>query len=158
VIELRQGETLAIEKLTSIYTSRDHAVSECGLAAREAIEGAGRFEDIMAEHAAARKYLWRRFDVYWVLARPNRPRALRYFEEALQSDLSDIQKGTAAEGVHLGAIAATVDLMQRATMGIEVTKDVLRLNPRLPQEMERLETRIRYRGHSLSTYGSPATS
>jgi trehalose/maltose hydrolase-like predicted phosphorylase len=94
----------------------------------------------------------------WVLARPNRPRALRYFEEALRSDLSDIQKGTAAEGVHLGAMAATVDLMQRATMGIEVTKDVLRLKPRLRQEMERLETRIRYRGHSLSTYGSPATS
>ena len=85
----------------------------------------------------------------WVLARSNRLRALSYFEEALQSDLSDIQKGTAAEGVHLGAMAATVDLMQRATMGIEVTKDVLRLNPRLPEEMERLDMRIRYRGHSL---------
>jgi trehalose/maltose hydrolase-like predicted phosphorylase len=85
----------------------------------------------------------------WVLARSNRPRALRYFEEALQSDLSDIQQGTAAEGVHLGAMAATVDLVQRATMGIEVSGGVLRLNPRLPQEMERLDMRIRYRGHSL---------
>jgi trehalose/maltose hydrolase-like predicted phosphorylase len=63
--------------------------------------------------------------------------------------LSDIQQGTTAEGVHLGAMAATVDLVQRATMGIEVSEDVLRLNPRLPQEIERLDTRIRYRGHSL---------
>ncbi|MGH7825997.1 MAG: glycosyl hydrolase family 65 protein, partial [Candidatus Binatia bacterium] len=33
--------------------------------------------------------------------------------------------------------------------GIEVTGDVLRLNPELPQEMQRLDMRIRYRGHSL---------
>jgi beta-phosphoglucomutase family hydrolase len=85
----------------------------------------------------------------WVLARSNRPRAMRFFEEALQSDLNDIQQGTTAEGVHLGAMAATVDLVQRATMGIEVSGDVLRFNPRLPQEMERLDMRIRYRGHSL---------
>jgi len=85
----------------------------------------------------------------WVLARSNRPRAMRFFEEALQSDLNDIQQGTTAEGVHLGAMAATVDLVQRATMGIEVRGDVLRFNPRLPQEMERLDMRIRYRGHSF---------
>jgi trehalose/maltose hydrolase-like predicted phosphorylase len=85
----------------------------------------------------------------WVLARSNRARAMRYFEAALQSDLSDIQQGTTAEGVHLGAMAGTVDLVQRATMGIELTADVLRLNPRLPQEVERLDMRIRYRGHSL---------
>lgn len=85
----------------------------------------------------------------WVLARSDRPRAMRYFAEALQSDVSDIQQGTTAEGVHLGAMAGTVDLVQRVSTGIEVTSDVLRLNPRLPQEMERLDMRIRYRGHSL---------
>jgi trehalose/maltose hydrolase-like predicted phosphorylase len=30
---------------------------------------------------------------------------MKYFEQALQSDLSDIQQGTTAEGVHLGAMA-----------------------------------------------------
>jgi trehalose/maltose hydrolase-like predicted phosphorylase len=85
----------------------------------------------------------------WVLARSDRPRAMRYFAEALQSDVSDIQQGTTAEGVHLGAMAGTVDLVQRVSTGIEATGDVLRLNPRLPQEMERLDMRIRYRGHSL---------
>jgi trehalose/maltose hydrolase-like predicted phosphorylase len=85
----------------------------------------------------------------WVLARSNRPRSMTYFAEALQSDVSDIQQGTTAEGVHLGAMAGTVDLMQRVSTGIEVTGDVLRLNPRLPEELERLDMRIRYRGHSL---------
>ena len=74
---------------------------------------------------------------------------MSYFAEALQSDVSDIQQGTTAEGVHLGAMAGTVDLVQRVSTGIEVTGDVLRLNPQLPQEMERLDMRIRYRGHSL---------
>lgn len=85
----------------------------------------------------------------WVVARSDRPRAMRYFAEAMQSDLGDIQQGTTAEGVHLGAMAGTVDLVQRGSMGIEVTADVLRLNPRLPQEVERLDMRMRYRGHSL---------
>ena len=74
---------------------------------------------------------------------------MTYFAEALQSDVSDIQQGTTAEGVHLGAMAGTVDLVQRVSTGIEVTGDVLRLNPQLPQELERLDMRIRYRGHSL---------
>jgi beta-phosphoglucomutase family hydrolase len=85
----------------------------------------------------------------WVLARSDRPRAMRYFAEALQSDVNDIQQGTTAEGVHLGAMAGTVDLVQRVSTGIEVTGDVLRLNPKLPEELDRLDLRIRYRGHSL---------
>jgi beta-phosphoglucomutase family hydrolase len=85
----------------------------------------------------------------WVLARSDRPRFLTYFAEALQSDVSDIQQGTTAEGVHLGAMAGTVDLLQRVSTGIEITGDVLRLNPELPQELKRLDIRIRYRGHSL---------
>ena len=40
-IDLQQGETLALEKLASFYTSRDHAISECGLAARKAMARAG---------------------------------------------------------------------------------------------------------------------
>jgi trehalose/maltose hydrolase-like predicted phosphorylase len=72
-----------------------------------------------------------------------------FFTQALESDVSDIQQGTTAEGVHLGAMAGTVDLVQRVSTGIEVRDDVLHLAPELPQEMERLDMRIRYRGHSL---------
>jgi beta-phosphoglucomutase family hydrolase len=85
----------------------------------------------------------------WVLARSDRARSMACFAEALQSDVSDIQQGTTAEGVHLGAMAGSVDLVQRVSTGIEITGDVLRLDPQLPEEMERLDMRIRYRGHSL---------
>jgi trehalose/maltose hydrolase-like predicted phosphorylase len=85
----------------------------------------------------------------WVLARSDRQRTMDFFAEALQSDVSDVQHGTTAEGIHLGAMAGTVDLVQRVSTGIEVRGDVLRLNQELPQEMERLDMRIRYRGHSL---------
>ena len=45
----------------------------------------------------------------WVLARSDRPRSMTFFTEALQSDVTDSQHGTTAEGVHLGAMAGTVD-------------------------------------------------
>ena len=85
----------------------------------------------------------------WVLARSDRPGSMRYFAEALQSDVGDVQQGTTAEGVHLGAMAGTVDLAGRVSTGIELSGDVLRFNPELPPDMERLDMRIRYRGHSL---------
>ncbi len=85
----------------------------------------------------------------WVLARSDRPRAMDFFAQALQSDVGDIQQGTTAEGIHLGAMAGTVDLVQRVSTGIEVRGDVLRLNPQLPEEIARIDMRIRYRGHSL---------
>ena len=85
----------------------------------------------------------------WVLARLDRPKALAYFAEALQSDVSDIQGGTTGEGIHLGAMAGTVDLVQRVCMGIETGEGVLRLNPHLPEALERMDMRIRYRGHAL---------
>ena len=85
----------------------------------------------------------------WVLARSDRPRSMEFLKQALQSDVSDIQQGTTAEGVHLGAMAGTVDLVQRVSTGIEARGDVLFLAPELPREMKRLDMRIRYRGHSL---------
>src|SRR5690606_28108046 len=54
-----------------------------------------------------------------------------------------------AEGIHLGAMGGTVDLIQRVSTGIEVRGGVLRLDPRLPPELRRLDFRIRYRGQSL---------
>ncbi len=63
-VDVRQGGTLVLEKLVSFHTSRDHAISECGLEARKAIARAGRFDAVMADHVLAWKHLWRRFDVH----------------------------------------------------------------------------------------------
>jgi len=88
----------------------------------------------------------------WVLARSDRERSLRYFAEALQSDVGDIQQGTTAEGVHLGAMAGAVSLALRATTGPELRSDALRLDPELPPDLQRLDGHVRYRGHSLDLH------
>lgn len=85
----------------------------------------------------------------WVLSRSDRAGSWKFFREALKSDLYDIQGGTTAEGIHLGAMAGTVDLMSRAYTGIELRGDVLRLNPCLPEELKCFEMQIRYLGHTL---------
>jgi alpha,alpha-trehalase len=83
----------------------------------------------------------------WVLARSDRQRSWRFFAEALASDLHDVQGWTTAEGIHLGAMAGTVDLAQRCYTGLETREDVLWLNPSLPQELDGLDFDVRYRGH-----------
>jgi trehalose/maltose hydrolase-like predicted phosphorylase len=75
----------------------------------------------------------------WVLARSVREGAQALFKEALESDISDIQGGTTREGIHLGAMAGTVDLLQRGFTGMEVDSEgVLHFKPRLPNEIASL--------------------
>ena len=82
----------------------------------------------------------------WVLARSNRSESWKLFLEALESDVADIQGGTTPEGIHLGAMAGTVDILQRAYTGIETRKGVLTFNPAIPPELGNLHMHIRYRG------------
>ena len=91
----------------------------------------------------------------WVLARSDRAASWRLFTEALHSDIADIQGGTTREGVHLGAMAGVVDLMQRAFTGIETRGQVLYFNPALPEELSRLHLHMRYRFHSLEVEITP---
>ncbi|MHC2991882.1 trehalose 6-phosphate phosphorylase, partial [Pontibacter sp. HJ8] len=86
----------------------------------------------------------------WVLARSHRKRAWTNFEIALMSDVEDIQGGTTAEGIHLGAMAGTVDLVQRAFTGLEIRDNVLWFNPVLPDQMPFLNLQLRYRAHWLA--------
>ncbi|WBP91442.1 glycoside hydrolase family 65 protein [Kitasatospora cathayae] len=83
----------------------------------------------------------------WVLTRSDRRASWRYFRDALVADLRDHQHGTTAEGVHLGAMAGAVDLLQRCYTGLEVREDALWLDPHLPSALGRLELDLRYRGH-----------
>ena len=83
----------------------------------------------------------------WVLVRSDRERAWQLLSEALESDLLDLQGGTTPEGVHLGAMAGAVDLVQRAFTGLETRDEVLWLDPRIPEELSRLDLRLRYRRH-----------
>ncbi len=86
----------------------------------------------------------------WVLARSQRKLSWELFKDALQSDLSDIQGGTTGEGVHLGAMAGTVDLCQRGYTGIETREETLWFNPCLPEELKHIRFDVRYRGHWIN--------
>jgi trehalose 6-phosphate phosphatase len=85
----------------------------------------------------------------WVLTRANREQALEHFERALHSDVGDIQGGTTAEGIHLGAMAGCVDLLQRCFAGMETRADALWFNPHWPSQFGRLELSAEYRGQPL---------
>jgi len=85
----------------------------------------------------------------WVLARSDRARSWSLFCDALRSDIDDIQGGTTPEGIHLGSMAGAVDILTRGYTGMEPRDEVLRFNPRLPDELARLHQHIHYRGHAL---------
>jgi alpha,alpha-trehalase len=91
----------------------------------------------------------------WVLARSDRERSWDFFKGALLSDVTDIQGGTTPEGIHLGAMAGTVDLVQRGFTGIETREDTLWLDPAIPDELGELRFEIRYRGHVLDFHITP---
>jgi len=86
----------------------------------------------------------------WVLSRSRRDTSWDLFQEALKSDISDIQGGTTHEGIHLGAMAGTVDIIQRSYTGLETSRDILRFNPSLPQGLKSARFTMKYRQHRLT--------
>ena len=77
------------------------------------------------------------------------PDSWKIFMESLGSDLLDIQGGTTAEGVHIGAMASTIDIIQRCYTGLVTKGDVLWFNPRLPKAIIRLSFNLLYRHQVL---------
>jgi alpha,alpha-trehalase len=83
----------------------------------------------------------------WIDAYRDREASWQLFVQALSSDVNDSQRGTTGEGIHLGAMAGTLDLLQRCYTGLEVRQDVLRFAPLIPDELGSLSFDIRYRAH-----------
>ncbi|MDX1386180.1 MAG: glycosyl hydrolase family 65 protein [bacterium] len=88
----------------------------------------------------------------WVLSRLDRGRSWKLFQDALYSDIRDIQGGTTSEGIHLGAMAGSVDLIQRCYTGIELREGILWLNPDLPDELKELRFPIYFRNHWIQIH------
>ena len=61
--DLAKGKTVKVEKIVSLYTNRDSAISECSLAAREAVASCGGFQELLESHSREWHSLWRRYDV-----------------------------------------------------------------------------------------------
>ena len=91
----------------------------------------------------------------WVLSRSDRPRSLELFHRGLESDISDVQGGTTHEGIHLGAMAGTVDILQRCYTGLEFHDDILFFNPSIPRGLPKLSMKIKYRGNWFDITATP---
>jgi len=88
----------------------------------------------------------------WVDARSDRELSWKSFQETLKSDVEDVQGGTTSEGIHLGAMAGTIDIIQRCYTGLEIRDNILWLNPKLPKEIKELNLQIRYGGSRIKLH------
>ena len=71
------------------------------------------------------------------------------FLVALESDVGDVQGGTTKEGIHMGVMAGTLDLVQRSYAGIHIRDGVLHFQPRLIDRLDGLAFSMQFRGTSL---------
>ncbi|MET8245057.1 glycosyl hydrolase family 65 protein [Streptomyces sp. NPDC005202] len=71
------------------------------------------------------------------------------FMVALESDVSDIQGGTTKEGIHMGVMSGTLDLLQRSFVGSSIADGVLYLEPQLLDRLDGVALSMRFRGTAL---------
>jgi alpha,alpha-trehalase len=81
----------------------------------------------------------------WVLARFDRRQSWEMFNLGLKSDVADVQGGTTAEGIHLGAMVGTLDVMQRCYGGVEIRNGEVLIRPWLPEGLRELRFPVFYR-------------
>lgn len=83
----------------------------------------------------------------WVHSKYDKEKSWGNFERLLISDFKDIQGGTTPEGIHLGAMAGSLDLVQRSYGGLTVGEEALWITPDLPEHIDKINMRIKYRRH-----------
>lgn len=71
------------------------------------------------------------------------------FKVALESDISDLQGGTTKEGIHMGVMGGTLDVLQRYYVGARIYGGVLVFRPRLVRHLDGVAFTMRYRGTPL---------
>lgn len=86
----------------------------------------------------------------WILIKYDPQKSWENFETVLKSDFEDIQGGTTPEGIHLGAMAGSLDLVQRGFLGLEVGEDALWINPPVLEPLKKISVRVQYRCHWIS--------
>jgi trehalose/maltose hydrolase-like predicted phosphorylase len=81
-----------------------------------------------------------------VLADLDAQRSWEMFMRALESDVGDIQGGTTREGIHMGVMAGTLDLLQRGYMGSDIRDDTIYFSPKMREKLDGLAFPMRFRG------------
>jgi trehalose/maltose hydrolase-like predicted phosphorylase len=68
------------------------------------------------------------------------------FLVALESDVGDVQGGTTKEGIHMGVMSGTLDLVQRCYGGTHIRDGCLCFDPRLPGPLDGLSFSMQFKG------------
>ena len=71
------------------------------------------------------------------------------FLVALESDVGDLQGGTTKEGIHMGVMSGTLDLLQRGYVGATVRDGVLHFDPMLTDRLDGLTFPMQFRGTAI---------
>ena len=68
---------------------------------------------------------------------------------ALESDVGDVQGGTTQEGIHMGVMAGTLDLIQRGYLGTDIRDGALHFDPKPVGNLDGLSFPMQFRGMPL---------
>lgn len=71
------------------------------------------------------------------------------FCQSLRPELNPANRASSREGVHLGAVAATIDVLQRRYLGLRFEPDGILLEPAQPAALDRVRLVFNYRGGSF---------
>jgi beta-phosphoglucomutase family hydrolase len=102
-VDLAQGEPAVVEKVVTVYTSRDRSISEPLRAALDDLALAGGFDRLVADHARAWGHLWNRF---LIVARDGETEGLAvnldvfHVLQTVSQHTIDLDVGIPARGLH----------------------------------------------------------
>jgi alpha,alpha-trehalase len=89
-----------------------------------------------------------------VLARTDGARSWSLLAAALARDVG--RDGDGGDGIHVGAMAAAADVIQGGYLGVTLDDEALWLDPRLPESLAELRTKLRHRGQWLEVSATGA--
>ncbi|WNZ27204.1 glycoside hydrolase family 65 protein [Leptolyngbya sp. NK1-12] len=97
-----QGTVVQIEKIAALYTSRDYAISESGMAAEDAIQIAPSFAELLSAHQWSWNRLWQRCEIDITPVEHLRALRLHIFHilQTISPHTADLDAGVPARGWH----------------------------------------------------------
>ncbi|MBN3039807.1 MAG: glycoside hydrolase family 65 protein [Candidatus Omnitrophica bacterium] len=72
------------------------------------------------------------------------------FIDVLESDIYDVQGGTTPEGIHIGVMGGSVDIVMRGFAGLRLHPDKISIEPKLPQKWRSLKFKFLYKSIWIS--------
>ncbi|MDD4294019.1 MAG: glycosyl hydrolase family 65 protein [Candidatus Omnitrophica bacterium] len=75
-----------------------------------------------------------------------------WFQSVLQSDVYDTQGGTTPEGIHVGVMGGSIDIVLRRYLGVDVTGEIVKFAPQVPRSWKKITTKIRYRDFWITVW------